>query len=502
MSEEKQAPKEIAKEIWEATPSEVKQLVFAQGQQIESLTSTLGEMQALTNKLTKKVEELTLEVTTLKARLNQNSQNSSRPPSSDLPYKDKPKRPAKGGSSGGQHGHEGNHRAFVELSEVTHLIEVRPETCGHCATPLGEDLKEALVPVRQQIYEIPEVKPIITEYRLHALSCPNCLKITRAKAPAEMPQGGYGPRVRALVAQLHGRFRLSMDQTSEALLDLFGVPVSTGSVSTICHEVSDALANVYQELRDQIPQEAVLNIDETTWKERGHLKYLWGVVATSMVVYEIAGKRDTAVLAALLTNQFAGIVGSDRHGSYNLIPNGRRQVCLAHVKRNLVAAHERGGAGKEWAGAAVELINQIFSLWHQAQEKGQSRPEFADELKPLRDKFKEHLEKSNRLPRGPTKSLGRNLLKLEEALFTFSTKQGVEPTNNAAEQALRGGVIWRKTSFGTQSDHGSRFVERMLSVVATCQKRGTHILTFLTDTVRAHSAGLPTPSITIASPSA
>ncbi len=475
---EQERPEFISEAVWQATPTEAREVIHSLNKRVTELTTT--------------VEKLTTIVEQLQARLNQNSNNSSRPPSSDSPFKSKKKAKPRGGDPGGQFGHEGHHRALLDVNLVDELISVRPKSCRHCAKPLSKKLPIMAEVVRHQIQEIPEIKPRVTEYQLNALTCPACHKTTRASLPIGVSESGYGARATAIVANLHGQLHLSMSQTEQAMQDLFALPISTGSVSAICQRVSEILNDTYDCVAEKIKQEPILNMDETSWSEVNKRCYLWTAVAPGETLFKIAPTRKKEVVPQMIGENYPGIVGSDRYGGYNQIPTQRRQLCWAHLIRNLDGAIDRGGPGKEWAKSALLMTKEIFEVWHEFKA---DRLLFAEKIAPVKERFNTHLKLSNRITRGPTKSLATNLLKLQTALWTFAYVEGVEPTNNAAEQALRTGVIWRKTSYGTQSVFGSRFVERILTVSATCRKQDKHLLSFLTEAIRASWAGLPSPSL-------
>jgi transposase len=296
-----------------------------------------------------------------------------------------------------------------------------------------------------------------------------------------------------LVSFLHGRLRLSERETADALRDVCGLPISLGSVVRCCERTAEALAPVYETLVRVQQQQQVLNVDETSWKEALRRAWLWVAVSALATVFVLTLNRKRESLQCLVGADFAGIIGSDRHTAYAGRDAGLRQVCWAHLARNLKAIGEYGHPDSVWARELLEQVDKLFEHWYAYRNREIDRAGLQAALIPVQQAIRERLERGQQYKWHRISGLSRELLALWEGLWTFVSAEGVEPTNNAAERALRPAVLWRKGCFGTRSAAGSRFVERMLSVSATCAQHERHLLTFLTDAIAAHWRGLPAP---------
>ena len=271
-------------------------------------------------------------IRSLEAQLKQTSRNSHRPPSSDPPGTAKPERKRSSRKPGGQPGHEGKTRELLPAEQVDHFVPVFPDRCGHCGErlPPGEGDPS---PVRHQVTEIPPVKPEVTEYQLHAVSCPWCGELTRAVLSDGVPTVAFGPRLTAVVAVLTGAYRLSKRNVAQILEDLFGVKVALGSVANLERATSQALADPVEEVREHVKEVEVVHADETSWRQRRKKAWLWTAVTASAAVFLIRGSRGRKVAEELLGAE-PGIVVSDRYSAYGWIPVRDRQACWSHLKRN------------------------------------------------------------------------------------------------------------------------------------------------------------------------
>jgi transposase len=296
------------------------------------------------------------------------------------------------------------------------------------------------------------------------------------------------------VALLHGRYRISDREIPQLLYDFFKLPLCLGSVVDLQQVSSQALAPVYSAIQTSVQQQAHINMDETGWKEAGKRRWLWVIVSTVATLFHVASSRAGKVITTLLGESFEGIVSSDRLKSYRVVPVERRQVCWAHLIRTLVAFYERDGPLGAWASDMLAQIDLMFGLWYAYREGRIDRARLELSMQAVQLTVRAILERGVRRY-DQAQGLSDELLNLWPALWTFVTIEGVEPTNNAAERALRPAVLWRKGCFGAQSESGNRFVERILTVSATCRQQDRHLLTFLTEAVSAYWAGQPAPSL-------
>lgn len=495
----------ISPEDWAATPESVKRLVGNLMGQIERLTELVSRVETLEQQQ----EALKSENQLLKEQVKQNSKNSSKPPSQDMGkgFKAKPKETAKR-KPGAQSGHEGHERRLYPIEQCQSVENHYPERCIECGARLtGEDAQAH----RIQIVEIPPIKPQVSEHRFHCRQCEQCGVLTRTWDDAIINGSGYGERVAAHVAVLSGQYRQSHLMVQTLLHDLFGVQISTGSINRLRQESSQAVVDAVQAAYDYVQAQGNVNMDETSFAQGNgdgnnpnHRKgWLW-VMATPLVSYfAVRLSRSQTVCQNLLGTMFAGIVSSDRYSAYNEVPLEQRQICWAHLKRDFTRIAERTGIAGDLGQALLAQQKLLFEHWHRVRDGTLTRSEFATIVEPIQQQiYTLLLEGSNypiaqseKTPLAKTVRTCQRLLTVEPAFWTFATTVGVEPTNNAAERALRPAVLWRKNSFGAQSEAGSLFVSRMLTVVTTLRAQNRSVLEYFVEACRAARQGHPAPSL-------
>ena len=439
------------------------------------------------------VGELLKRLVEVEARLNQTSRNSSKPPSSDPPSaKPRLAKEPSGRKSGGQPGHEGHGRTLKPETEVDHLIEVRPESCGQCGTLLlGADPE----PERHQVTELPRITPIVTEYQRHCLCCVACGASTQAPWPATMPMGSFGPRVQATVGYLTGRIGASQREVQDILATVCQTEVSVGSVGALEQAVSAALATPVAEAATYVQRQPVRNADETSWREKTKRVWLWIGVTPVVTIFRLLQTRGAAGAKALLGEVVWGIIGTDRYAGYHWIDPRQRQLCWAHLKREFIAWSERTGETARIGHALLAVEKQLFVLWYRVRDGTLAWADFQVAMLPLMTRVSTLLQAGVAGADAKTQGTCRNLLKLEAALWTFVWETGVDPTNNCAERPLRRAVLWRRRSFGTQSAAGSQFVERILTAVTTLRQQRRDVLDYLTAACAATIRREPAPSL-------
>lgn len=443
--------------------------------------------------LIQEVHDLKQRVQDLEARLAQNSSNSSKPPSSDPPGTPPvaPKAPT-GRRRGGQPGHKKHERTLLPPEQVSETTDVKPKGCRRCGKRLfGRDSD----PYRHQVVDIPRLIAKVVEYRLHALNCEDCKITTRAELPAGVPASPFGPRLQALTAVCAGSYHLSKRMIEELVSDFFGVDISLGTVSNLEQDTSEALAEPVGEAAAHIQQQPVVHADETGWTEAKKKAWLWVAVAGNLAVFMIRRGRGKAVAKELLGPLFAGILNTDRWCGYNWVKTRRRQLCWAHLIRHFVAFESYGREAKE-IGRALQLqCDLMFVSWHRVRDGTLLRSSFREHMRPIRREIIDLLRRGSSCPSAKAAGMCREILVLERALFTFVRVIGVDPTNNAAERAVRPAVLWRKGSFGTESENGSRFVERIMTVVTTLRLQKRNVLDFVAAACEARLSGAKAPSL-------
>jgi transposase len=456
-----------------------------------ALLMRLGELVEANQRLEARVAEL-------ERRLNRSSRNSSLPPSQDPPSAPPRRgRPSSDRTRGGQPGHEGRHRRLLGPERVDEVVEHWPRRCRTCAHEFdAQELVDAAEPWRHQVAELPPIAVRVTEHRLRAVCCPECAAQTRAVLPREAPRSAFGPRLQAAVVTLAVRNRVSRRDTTELARELFGVEISTGTVDAIVQRAGEALAAPHTRLEQQIKAAPVVNIDETGWKTAGGNRTLWGALSSRTAVFRIAAGRHAFEARTLLGERFAGIVCSDRWRGYDYLDPERRQLCWAHLLRDFTAHSEGMAEQKKFGDDGLRIARDLFAVWEHYQADS-DRARLQAQIAPLEDELRALLERAARKsPRTKYHRLfAKNLLNRWPALWTFTHTDGVEPTNNHAERGLRGAVIYRKLSLGSQSDQGERTIERLLSASVTCRLLRRSLYAYLTNVLTASIRGDPIPAL-------
>lgn len=382
------------------------------------------------------------------------------------------------------------------------MVAATPETCRGCGAGLTLEAGPCdPADERVQVVELPPIRAEVTEYRLAARQCRSCGTITRAGRPAEAGGGAFGPRLHAVATLLVGRYRLSRREAVACLAELGEVELSVGALARLEQATSMALEPVVEEVATAVRQVAVANLDETGWWQGKTRAWLWTMVTETLTLFRLDPHRSKAAAQALLGPDWTGIVGSDRYSAYRYLPLAQRQLCWAHLIREFrkIAAYNQHQ--RPLGERLLAITTRIFAVWYRFRDGAIDRPTLLLELAPLQIELEDALEDGLDPPHAVVAgALCGNLLDSWPALWTFAHIDGVEPTNNAAERALRPAVLWRKGSFGTQSDAGSRFVERIMTVAATCKQQGRSLLDFLVAATTAARLGLPPPSL-VAAPS-
>jgi transposase len=452
-------------------------------------------VRAFVELLLARIEALEAEVAELKAELaasRKTPRNSSLPPSAEHPHaKPAPQKVQSGRKPGGQPGHARHERPLIPADQCQAVITLKPHACRRCGERLaGRDAE----PLRHQVWELPEIQPLVTEYQRHRLTCPCCGLTTCGELPPGVPCGQAGPRLVALTALLMGCFKQSKRRVALFLEQVLNQPCSPGWVVKLQDQATAALRPAYEELAQQLPAEDVLGIDESPTKQARLKSWLWTFVAGTYTVFALRTTRAATVLGELLTDTFDGVVNCDRARMYWNV--GRPQWCWAHLKRDFQALidhpdHQVKRLGRD----LMRPTRELFRQWSRCRDGTITRRGFERLMQPVRQEIDRLLLRG--VFSGNLRVIGMcdELHRHRDWLWTFLDVEGVEPTNNASERALRPAVIWRKLSFGTHSAQGSRFVETILTVVETCHRQSRNSFHYLTAALEAHFADQPTPSL-------
>ena len=487
-------------------------------QRIAELEKQVKEQQKKIAEEEKKITEGEKKIADLERRLalrGRNSTNSSKPPSSDGLAGPERKRGCgkpkskKRRRSGGQKGHPGHSRPLFPPEKVDRVVEVLPDSCGHCQKSFAGDadiLTTQGEPWRYQVTELPEIKPLVTEYQMKTVIFPCCNKPTKAQLPAEV-KGQFGERLTASIAYMKVRCNIPQRPMQCLLEEVMGTSVSQGGMQKIWEEASAAVAAPCEELEQALPEQPVLNCDETSSRTNKEKRWLWVFVAQTFVYFSIEISRSTEVLDRLLKH-FSGILGADRMASYQKFVKGKAKIlmqfCWAHFKRDLLGALEvaRTVQGKRFCRDALAEEKKLFRLWHRFRNQTSSRgsppltrKQLIKEARPIQKQLLRMAKRNLNCKDKEARNLATALSEHHDKFFTFIYHEGVEPTNNVSERAVRNHVQRRKISFGNRSRNGELALARLLSVHATCRLQKRSSLHYLIEAVRCHRAGKPAPSL-------
>lgn len=472
--------------------------IYAQGP--DAVVSVLLALSAQNERLEAQVQKLSATVlrqderiVKLEQQLKRSSRNSSQPPSVDPPSAPPRPRSPTGRKQGAQTGHEGNGRRLLPISAVDEIVEHRPTSCdcGHVFSPA--DRVADGDPARHQVEELPVMAVRVTEHQCHHVRCPGCGTRRRGRLPAGVTSSALGPRLQAAIVTLSVRNRISRRDVVELCEQLFSARIATGTVDRVLDRAGDALVVPCENLLGHVRAADALNMDETGWRLRGKQRALWGMFTDRHAILKVTAGRHEDDAKDLLSGSTA-IVTSDRWWAYNHLPVKRRQVCWSHLQRDFAFHAEGLDADRQLGEHGLRICGELFAAWGTFRETG-DRGELQRRIRRLRRELKPILRKySGKAPRYKRcRGLARNLLKVWPALWTFADQPGVQPTNNHAERGLRGAVIHRKLSFGSQSEDGEARIARLLSAHTTCRLQGRSLHGYLVDLLDAQARGNPLP---------
>jgi transposase len=452
--------------------------IVEDGKRITALENQVGELKEL--------------VDTLMTVVGRNSRNSFLPPSSDGPG-------ARGGSArppgkrkkGGQPGHRGSKRAMLPQSDVTNFFDLYPEVCESCWNPLPPCPIEA--PTRYQSVDICGASLQIIEYRRHRVQCACGFK-TRAKVVGIIPTSPFGPGLMARVCALTGTYKLSRREAVSLLRDFFNVTMSVGSISAIERRVSAAIEKPAAAVQAYVNAAPVKHADATSWLRAGKLRSLWTIATQGASYYEVLPDGCTETIKPMF-GVAAGILVSDRATVFSFWPMERRQICWAHLLRKFVAFAEAKTAAQSFGRDLIQATSLVFKYWKDFKSGKLDRANFQHRMKPLREQVVNMLTRAHRASIKDLSGSCENILAHRAALWRFVDCDDVEPTNNHAERELRSCVLWRRRSFGSQSDEGETYAARIMTVVQTARKRGVNILNFLEQCCLAFAKNVDAPCL-------
>lgn len=445
-----------------------------------------------------RIAELEAELARLRGETSKSSRNSSKPPSSDSPAQraERTKKPGSGRTPGGQPGHEGHQRALLPPEKVDRTREHFPKRCKGCHGEL--DAKPHGDPLRHQVVEVPEIEPDVTEHRLNYVLC-TCGCVTRAELPRGTPRGMCGPNLMAIITLLVGVYHLSRRDAVSCIGDVLGIQIALGTLSKVEGRVSAMLEPAHKQAAALVKRARAKHADATGWFQKAASRTLWVIGSKLATVFHIVADGTREEFRKLIST--LGVLITDRGSQFGFWAMDMRQICWAHLIRKYVAFTEHADPRAAQLGETLVLLTQtLLAQWHNVRDGTMSREQFQDFVARFRPVFEGHLARGVDLCLPGVSGSCANMIEHADALWTFAHVVGVDPTNNHAERELRRFVLWRRRSFGSQSERGDRFAERVMTVVHTLRKQDRHVLSFLRDTIAASLRGAPLPSLMPSTP--
>lgn len=455
----------------------------------------IAELEAENAQLRTQVETLTRQVAKLAeqvAKLSKNSSNSSKPPSSDIVKPPKPGLPKGPRRQGGQPGHKGATRRPFRDDQIDHFEELHPADCPHCH---GARLEPTGRFKTQQVAELREKPLLITEYRRHQCRCGDCGELLWTELPPGVAEGQlFGPRLQALIAYMKGSLHASYTGLADFCRDVLDIDVARSHLCNTIACVNDALALPYEQLAEHLPAEPVLNIDESGWKNKGARYWIWVFCTSTISFFRIAKSRGSKVLEAVLGEVYNGTIISDFFSAYVKYGNRLQQFCLAHLIRDIkFLTTLPGQRDKQFGQRLLTDFKRLFHCWHLREKIPKDRLDRI--LLRIKDRVLRRAEVHAGGERSKSRTLARRFLKHGEAIFHFLFDPAVEPTNNAAERAIRQAVIDRRITQGSRSEMGRKWNARIWTVLSTCRKQNRSAWQFLQNALSAHHFQTQAPSL-------
>lgn len=455
---------------------------------LDQTKAELDQTRKLLKKALEEISKLSDEVTKLREQISRNSKNSSKPPSSDQKGNTDPDQPKKERKK-----RKGKARAPFPLERIDRHIQCTQQNCPHCGSSTIQ-LNGQSPEILQQA-ELPEVQATITEYQLLKYGCTDCGKNSVAPLPMGVPDSAFGPKLMGLMVTLTGVFHLAKREAVQLIKELYGVDMGVGSVSNIEERVSAALDPIYQRIHGFITQSKLCkHFDETGWRDQGKRHYIWLACCEQAAIYMIDRRRSSEAFRKLFTGNPDDVSAvTDRYAVYSIFKV--HQYCLAHLIRDFHSYAERDGPDKQ-IGEALEGELKMACHIHKKYREGEiTLVKRNRRIGQIKRKLKFHLEDGMANGSDDLYRLSETLLDDFEKLWTFTKKLGMEPTNNLAERDLRKLVVWRRKSYGTRSDRGKRFVERITTVTQTLKRQSRNILSFIQEIIVGFYNKSPTPFI-------
>jgi len=449
---------------------------------------TYEELEAKIQRLEELLKQALEKISQLEEQLKRNSKNSSKPPSSDQKSNtpDTDKKPLRASRTG-------KARPFFPPDKIDRHVQCKQESCPHCGSSKIQ-LNGHSPEILQQA-ELPEIRAIITEFQLQKYQCEECGKNSTARLPPGIPDSAFGPKLMGLLATLTGVLHVAKREAIQLIKDLYDVDMGIGSVPNVEERVAMALDPVYDRIHKFVLQHKFCtHFDETSWRDSGKRHFVWLATCRQAAVYRIDRNRSAAAFKRLIGQEtWTAPAVTDRYAVYNSFKD--HQFCLAHLIREFKGYGEREGPDKA-IGLAIENELRLSCKIHREYREGKIPLAQRNRRLGARKRRVEYwLEDGLANGSDALAKICGTLLENFEKIWTFTRILDMEPTNNMAERDLRKLVIWRRKSYGTRSDRGKKFVERVTTVAQTIRKQGRNVLHFIQEAIGCFYAKILPPLI-------
>lgn len=440
-----------------------------------------------------KIAALQEEVSELKEKLSINSKNSSKPPSTDLKKSKKKKKISNKKSNkkqGAQPGHKGVNRKLEPVENINNIVECNPVSICDCGSNIVLNSKY----IRHQVYDINNYNSLfLTEYQIFKGACRCCNKKYKASLPKELDNTMLGSALKSRMSTLVSDFKLSKRDIKSLLKLFYGLEISLGTVSNAEARVTNALEQPYNSLAKITKEQNNLNADETRHYENNKINWAWVATNNDLTLLMFDKSRGKKAAKKLLGENYSGILTTDRYCAYNIVDSLQRQLCWSHITRDFIKISQRANDAGKIGDQLLFHQNKIFYYWNKYKLGVINFDKLGKAISIIKKSLKSCLNNAINCSHKRTSGTCKNILKFFESLFTFAKHEGIEPTNNHGERQIRKYVIYRKLSFGTQSKRGSRFIERIFSISATCKQQSKNTIEYIKQSIISFNSGLPPP---------
>jgi transposase len=337
----------------------------------------------------------------------------------------------------------------------------------------------------------------VTEYRIYKGCCKTCHQYHKGQLPVNVGTKGFGVRTQALLSLLTSKYRLSKRLAKSLFFDVYQMPICIGSVSNVEHHVSQSLHSAHVEVCQALKAEHVIHVDETGFKECNKSGWAWLVSAMQYSYFLLNKSRGKKIAKEVIGDYHGRIVVTDRYSSYNFLPDRNHQVCWAHLKRDFQKIYERPDKASSRIGKKLlKAYELLFGFWKtEYREELVLSKKQRKRLRYFKTKMLKWLVAGLHCGHEKTARTCANILDVQDSLWHFFDSKDIPATNNHAERQLRPLVISKKLSFGTQSERGSRFIERIFTVITSCQQQGRNALAFIIQSVQHYVLRIEAPSL-------